>query len=155
MTTNWSSDIAIAPQGALDRISARINRRGKRAFGVLKTTNEYVGVVGPREFEIWERQKRAIHARGRVEAAQRGSRLEVSFITPARTRVLVSVFYVLYALVAAGIATRQPDPTVSVEEVAVSVVGALVITGIFVGGAQSQRKDLRAFLEEMFADVRR
>ena len=151
MTTNWSSDIAIAPQGALDRISARINRRGKRAFGVLKTTNEYVGVVGPREFEIWERQKRAIHARGRVEAAQRGSRLEVSFITPARTRV----FYVLYALVAAGIATRQPDPTVSVEEVAVSVVGALVIAGIFVGGAQSQRKDLRAFLEEVFADVRR
>src|SRR5439155_6420903 len=155
MTPNWSCDLAIAPQGALDRISARINRRSKRAFGVLKTTNEYVGVVGPRAFEIWERQNRAIHARGRVDPRPRGTRLEVDFVAPLRTRVVIAVFFVLYALVSLGIATQPPDPALSAWEVAVAAAGAVVLVILFVAGACSQRAALLGFLERTFADVRR
>jgi hypothetical protein len=155
MSSKWSCDVAIAPQGALDRISAAINVRGKRAFGVLKTANEYVGVVGSREFEIWERQKRAIHARGRVAPAKRGSRLEVDFVAPARTRVLILVLYVLYTLVALGIASRSPDPAISTDEFLISLAGAVALAALFAIGTWSQRADLRHFLEGLFADVRR
>jgi len=61
MPQDWSADIAIAPDGALQKIGASINRRKKRAFGVLKTENEYVGFIREDTFEIWERQGRAIY----------------------------------------------------------------------------------------------
>jgi hypothetical protein len=154
MTPTWSCDLAIAPQGALERIATRINRRGRRAFGVLKTANEYVGYVGQRDFEIWERQKRAIHAKGHVAPVRGGARLEVEFVLPTRTRVLTVVFYALYALAALGIATQQPDSAVSLSEIAISLGGAMLVTGVFALGAKSQRTDLRAFLEGLFADVR-
>ena len=154
MTPTWSRDIAMAPQAALDRIGAGINRRGKRAFGVLKTENEYVGFVGTREFEIWERQKRAIHARGRVTPARRGSRLEVEFVAPLRTRVLIVVLYVLYALAALGIASRAPDPAITGDELLIAAAGAVALATLFIVGARSQRADLRGFLESTFADVR-
>jgi len=155
MTSTWSCDLAIAPHGALDRIAARINRRGRRAFGVLKTSNEYVGIVGAEDFEIWERQKRAIHARGRVAAQQRGTRLEVEFVAPLRTRVMIALFFILYALASVGIATQPPDPAVSLGELGVSAAGALALGALFIAGARSQRADLRGFLETTFDDVRR
>ena len=151
----WSVDLSIAPQGALDRISANINRRGKRALGLLKTENEFVGVVAGHEFEIWERQKRAVHARGRFAARARGSRLEVRFFVPLRTRVLLGVFFVLYAAVAVGIATRPEEPSVSGPEVFITLAGAAVLVALFVTGARSQRADLRAFLANVFDGVAR
>src|SRR5437879_6321662 len=153
MTPNWSCEVAIAPQGALDRVAARINRRGKRAFGVLKTENEYVGSIGDREFEIWERQKRAIHARVRVVPVQRGSRLEVEFIAPLRTRVLIVAIFVLYALAALGIASGPPDPAITGTELVIAAAGAAALVVLFMVGARSQRADLRGFLERIFADV--
>ena len=112
---DWSLDLAMAPDGAAGRIAANINKRGKRAFGVLKTTNEYVGVVRANEFELWERQQRAVHARGRVVPRHRGSRVEVSLVIPRRTRFLVGLFFALYLLVSLGIATQPPDPGVAVQ----------------------------------------
>ena len=151
----WSLDLAIAPEGARQRIAANINKRGKRAFGVLKTANEYVGVVADHEFEIWERQKRAVHARGRVVARHRGTRLEVSFVVPGRTRFLLGLFFVLYVLAALGIAMQPPEPSVTAGEIVVAVAGAVVLAVIFRLGARSQRGDLRALLERSFADVPR
>ena len=149
----WSLDVAIAPDAAIGRISANINRRGKRAFGVLKTANEFVGVVAQRDFEIWEKQKRAIHARGRVVARSSGSRIEVTFVVPTLTRLLLGLFFFLYALVAIGIATQPPDPSVSLGEVVIALAGVAVLVTLFVIGARSQRTDLRGFLERVFEDV--
>ena len=59
-------EVAIAPAAALTRISGLINRKRQRVLGILKTQNEYVGHVGDRGFEIWERQQRAVHAFGRL-----------------------------------------------------------------------------------------
>ena len=153
--SDWSLDLAIAPDAALARIEADINRRRKRAFGVLKTENEFVGVTGSMGFEIWERQKRAIHARGDLRARRGGTRLEVRFLLPMRTRVLLGVFAVLYVLVIIGIAELPPDPDVSAVELAIGVAGGLLLAALFAAGARSQRADLRTFLERVFADVRR
>src|SRR3989442_1617942 len=106
-------DVAIAPAAALTRVSGAINRKRQRAFGILKTQNEYVGHVGDDGFEIWERQQRAVHAIGRVIGQRGGARIEVSFVLPMRTRVLIAVFFALYAAVAAGIAVRSPGDTLT------------------------------------------
>ena len=152
---DWSLDLAIAPDGAAGRIAANINKRGKRAFGVLKTANEYVGVVVEREFELWERQQRAIHARGRVIPRHRGSRVEVSMVVPRRTRILIGLFFALYAVASFGIATQSPDPSISAGEVLVSLAGAGVLVALFYVGARSQRADLQKFFERVFEDVAR
>src|SRR5947209_242494 len=86
MPQDWSADIAIAPDGALQKIGASINRRKKRAFGVLKTENEYVGFIREDTFEIWERQGRAVHGRGAVRARRGGSRVEVRLMIPRWTK---------------------------------------------------------------------
>jgi hypothetical protein len=148
-------DLAIAPEGATARIGANINKRGKRAFGVLKTENEYVGILTEREFEVWERQKRAVHAHGRVRARSRGSRVEVDFVIPFRIRILLGLFFVLYVLAALGIATQPPDPGVSLGEVLVGVAGLLVLCALFLWGARSQRADLEGFFERVFDGVAR
>ena len=152
---DWSAELAIAPPGALARITANINRRHKRAFGVLKTENEFVGVVGPEDFDIWERQNRAIHARGRVRAGRSGSRMEVRFVLPLRRRILLAAFSVLYVLAAIGIAALPPDPSISAGEALIAVGGAVALALIFTAGARSQRSDLRSFLERTFAGVPR
>jgi hypothetical protein len=150
-----SLDLAIAPDGALGRIAAAINRPRKRAFGVLKTENEYVGFIRDDTFEIWERQGRAIHGRGTVRGRRGGSRVEMRLPLRRLTKVLVGVFFALYAVVAAGIATQPPRPEVSVEEVVITAAGAVLLAAIFTAGAARQRADLQRFLERTFNDVPR
>jgi hypothetical protein len=151
----WFLDVAIAPDGALQLVAAAINRRKKRAFGVLKTENEYVGFIRDDTFEIWERQGRAIHGRGTVRGRRGGTRIEIRFALPGFTKALVGLFFALYALVAAGIATQPPRTDVSVEEVAVALAGAAVLAAIFAAGAARQRADLRRFFAQTFSDLPR
>jgi hypothetical protein len=155
MTRGLSLDVATAPQGALTRISAGINRRPKRLLGVLKVENEYVGYVHADRFEIWERRQRAVHALGTVRGRGGGSHIEVRFVLPMRTRVLIVVFFALYAAVAAGLALGSSNDAVMVEKALVAAVGALALVVIFVAAALRQRSDLRTFVERLFADVPR
>lgn len=155
MPYDWSRDIAIAPDGVLQRLGSAINRRKKRAFGVLKTENEYVGVIGDDAFEIWERQKRAIHARGQVRGRPGGTRVEVRFVVPTRTRVLIGVFFVLYIAASIGIASQPPQSDVSPQEVGVAVAGGVVLAALFAASARSQRADLRAFLDRVWGGLPR
>lgn len=155
MASTWTLDIAIAPEAALARVGAGINLRKKRAFGIFKLQNEYVGVVGHGEFEIWERQQRAVHAVGSVRARRGGSRIDVRFGIGRRTPVLIAVFFVLYATVALGFSRLDPEPAVSVGEVAVGAVGAAILAAIFGASAARQRADLQGFIERLFADVAR
>jgi hypothetical protein len=152
---DWSADLAIAPDGALQFISAAINRPKKRAFGVLKTENEYVGFIRDDTFEIWERQGRAIHGRGVVGGRRGGSRVEVQLMLPRWTKVLVGLFFALYVLVAAGIATQPPRTEIGAEEIAIAVGGAALLAAIFAAGAAQQRANLRRFLDRIFSEVPR
>jgi hypothetical protein len=155
MPYGWSLDIAIAPDGALQLVASAINRPKKRAFGVLKTENEYVGFVLDDGFEIWERSGRAVHARGSVRARRGGTRVEVHFALPRFTQVLVGLFFVLYALAAAGIATQPPATEVSAVEIGIALAGAGLLAALFAFGAARQRADLSRFLGRTFTDVPR
>ena len=155
MSDDWSLDVAIAPAGAMAKIASAINRPKKRAFGVLKTENEFVGFTHDDMFEIWERQKRAIHARGTIRGRRGGSRIQMRIAPRRVTKVLVGVFFALYALVAAGIATQPPRSEIGIEEIAVSLVGAVLLAAIFAASAAQQRTDLQRFLERTFSEVPR
>ena len=150
-----SLDVAIAPAGAVQKIAGAINLPKKRAFGVLKTQNEYVGFVRDDMFEVWERQGRAIHAVGVVTGRRGGSRIVLRTVIPMRTRVLLAVFFALYAVAAIGVAERGSDPAVTVEELAVAAAGGLVLAAIFTAAARKQRADLRALILRIFADAPR
>ena len=152
--TDFTLDVAIAPDAAVIRVKSAINRPKKRVLGVLKVRSEYVGVVEGRAFEIWERQQRAVHAFGEVTGIRGGGRIAVRFFLPPRTRVLLAVFFVLYAIAAIGITSRDPEG-VSPLDVFLVAVAALVIAGVFTLAALRQRADLRAFVEEIFAGTPR
>lgn len=122
---------------------------------MLKTENEFVGFTSENTFEIWERQKRAIHGRGMVRGLRGGSRIEMRLAPRGPTKVLVGTFFVLYALVAAGIAMQPPRPDIGIEEIVITLAGALLLAAIFVTSAAQQRADLQRFLERIFSDVPR
>jgi hypothetical protein len=152
---DWSVDVAIAPAGAIAKIASAINRPKKRAFGVLKTENEFVGFTHGDTFEIWERQKRAIHGRGTVRGLRGGSRIEMQLAPRRLTKILVGVFFALYALVAVGIATQPPRTNIGIEEIVISLVGAALLAAIFAASAAQQRADLQRFVERTFTEVPR
>src|SRR5207244_806973 len=122
-------------------------RRKKRAFGVLKTENEYVGFIREDTFEIWERQGRAVHGRGVVRARRGGSRVEVRLMFPRWTKILVGLFFALYVLVAAGIATQPPKMEISGDEIAIALAGGALLAAIFAPGGGQQRVNSRRLLE--------
>lgn len=153
MAPDWVLDLGIAPDAALMRITGAINRPKKRAFGIFKNENEYVGVVASGEFEIWERQQRAVHALGSISGRPGGSRLEVRFGVGRRTPVLIVLFFVLYTAAALGISQLGQDPTLSAAEFAVAAAGAAMLAALFAAAAIRQRADLRAFIEGTFADL--
>jgi len=148
-------DVAIAPESALGRVANAINQRPKRMFGILKTENEYVGNVRDGEFEIWERRQRAVRLRGQVRARAGGTRIDLRFVLPMRTRTLVALFFGLYFVVAFGIAAQPPETILSAGELLIAVAGAVVLALLFVAAASRQRRDLRAFVESLFTDVAR
>jgi hypothetical protein len=155
MTGDLSFDVAAAPEATLARVSSGINKRSKRLLGVLKVENEYIGYVQGERFEIWERRQRAVHAVGTVRSRKGGTHIDVRFLVPMRNRVLVVVFFVLYAVVAAGLAIRSPEDALTTQELVAAIGGALAIGVIFVVAALRQRADLRGFLERLFSDALR
>ena len=155
MTRDLSLDVAVAPEAALARISSAINKRSKRLLGVLKVENEYIGYVDGDRFEVWERRQRAVHAVGTAGRRRGGTHVDVRFVVPMRTRVLVVLFFVLYAFVVVGLAVRSPGDALTVQELVAAVAGAIAIGVIFVAAAFKQGSDLRGFVEGLFVDVPR
>jgi membrane associated rhomboid family serine protease len=151
----WSADLALAPDAALALLEQRIKQRPRRAFGVLKTANEYVGHVRDGRFEFWERQQRAVHARGFAKGRRGGTRIEAELIFPTRTRVLVVLFFALYVAASTGIAMQPPDPAFSTNEALIALFGAAILGVLFSAAIRRQRKDLRALLDSVYRDVPR
>ena len=148
-------DVAIAPKAALHRVASAINLPKKRALGIFKTGNEYLGFVREDMFEIWERQGRAVHAIGTVRARRGGTSITVRATIPRLTRVLIGLFFALYAVAAIGIATQPPDPSVTPEELAFTVLGAAVIALVFSASAWKQSNDHRGLVDAIFRDMPR
>lgn len=154
MDPDWTLDVGIAPEAALARLEAAINQRPRRAFGLLKTENEFIGAIAQERFEVWERRQRAVHAVGLARPRRGGTRIEARFVVPPLTRGLLVAFFVLYIVVVVGIATQPPEPGFSTEELVIAASGAAVTGGLFYGAARRQRTDLAAFLERVFNERR-
>src|SRR5688572_16605619 len=133
MAPDWLLDVAVAPEAALARLEAAINERPRRAFGVLKTQNEFIGAIAQERFEVWERRQRAVHAVGAARPRRGGTRIEARFLIPPLTRFLLVLFFVLYAVVSAGIASQPPDPGLSAQELIIAAAGAAVTAALFYG----------------------
>jgi hypothetical protein len=155
MAPDWLLDVGVAPEAALARLEAAINERPKRAFGVLKTQNEFIGAIAQDRFEVWERRQRAVHAVGLARPKRGGTRIEANFVIPPLTRGLLVVFFVLYVVVVVGITSQPPDPGLSAQELVIAAMGAAVTAALFYGAARRQRADLAGFLETVFKEGRR
>ena len=152
MAPDWLLDVGIAPEAALARLEEAINQRPKRAFGVLKTQNEFIGAIAQDRFEVWERRQRAVHAVGVARPKRGGTRIEANFVIPPLTRGLLVAFFALYVVVVVGIASQPPDSGLSAQELLVAASGAVVTAGLFYGAARRQRADLARFLEAIFKE---
>ncbi len=148
---DWTLEVAIAPEAAAARVSSAINLPKKRTLGVLKTRSEYVGVVRGTDFEIWERQQRAVHAFGQVRGIRGGGRIELRFFLPPRTRFLLALFFALYLAAGLGIASRRAEG-LSGGDVVLVALAALLLGGLFAVSARHQRSELRGFVERLFAE---
>lgn len=155
MVPDWALDVGIAPDDALQRIASAINLRPTRAFGVLKTQNEFVGVVRGTQFEIWERRQRAVHAVGEVHPGKGGTRIELRFVMSVRTWILLIVFFALYVVAAMGLAVQPPETQLSAQELVIAVAGLATLIGVFAAAAWRQRADLQALVRRLFQDVPR
>ncbi len=151
----WSLDVPVAPDAALARVDAAINRRTKRVLGVLKIENEFIGVVTAEAFEIWERRAHAVHAVGRARLRGRTTRIEMELHVTPRTRILAVLFFVLYAVAVVEFLSLQPAGAVGPADLVVAVIGALVPAAIFLVSVRRQRSDLRTFIEGLYPDARR
>jgi hypothetical protein len=145
-------EVAGSPERVLARVAAAINQRPKRALGVLKTQNEYVGLIRREEFEVWERSQRAVHAVGRVEGSPERTRVEVRLVVPPTTTALLVIFFGLYVVVAVGIALQGPETAISLGELAVAGAGAAALAVFFADAARRQGSDLRSFLAGILGD---
>ncbi len=140
-------EIQEGPEAALGRLAQAINRRPARAFGIVKTKSEFVGVVAGDEFEVWERRRRAVHAVGRLERDAAGrTTARVTFRLSPPTRIGLALFFLLYAVVAAGLASQPADPAITPTDVAIAAAGALLLVILFDSARRRQRRDLSRFL---------
>lgn len=154
MTPDWLLDVGVPPETALARLEAAINQRPRRAFGLLKTENEFVGAIAQDRFEVWERRQRAVHAVGQARPRRGGTRIEARFVVPPFIRGLLVAFFALYVVVVVGIASQPPDRGLSAEELVIAASGAATTSALFYGAARRQRRDLARFLETVFKERR-
>jgi hypothetical protein len=152
MAPDWLLDVGIAPEAALARLESAINQRPRRAFGVLKTQNEFIGAIAQDRFEVWERRQRAVHAVGLARPKRGGTRIEARFVIPPLTRGLLVAFFALYVVVIVGIASQPPDRGLSAQELLIASSGAAVTAALFYGAARRQRAALAGFLETVFKE---
>jgi len=84
-----------------------------------------------------------------------GTRIEMRFLVPPITKVLIVVFFALYFVAAGGFVLGARDNAVALANVIFGAGGAVVLAVLFVSAVRQQRTDLRAFLERVFEGVPR
>src|SRR3970040_873631 len=98
-------DVAVAPEALASRLRSAIDQKPRRVLGVLKVSDEWIGVVDGNDFAVWERRQHATRAEGRIRGRRGGSRVEARIGLTRRSSVLLVVFFALFAVGARGILT--------------------------------------------------
>lgn len=144
-------EVDVAPEALIGRLRAAINVRPKRMFGVLKVTDEWVGVVHGDAFEVWERRQHATRAHGRIRGRRGGTRVEAEITITRRSLVLIGLFLALFAFGAAGSVLGPGAAQVAGTTIAAAILAGLAMTALFWWTAARQRAALRRFLNGVFS----
>lgn len=152
LSETYVLDVAVAPEALMSRLRAAINQKPKRAFGVLKVANEWVGVVDGNEFAVWERRQHATRAEGRISGRRGGSRVEARIALTRRSSILVVVFFALFMAGAVGALTLPEGLGIAPSTLALAFFGGLATLALFWVGALRQRAALRGFLSDVFRE---
>lgn len=140
----------LAPEALASRLRGRLDQKPKRAFGVLKVTDEWIGSVNGNEFTVWERRQHAMRARGRIRGVRGGSRVEARIALERRSAVMLTLFLALFAVGAIGILTQPRGLGVSPATLALAVIAGLATLLVFWIASLRQRAALRRFLADVF-----
>lgn len=143
-------EVPIAPEALTSRLRTRLDQRPKRAFGVLKVSDEWIGVVHGNEFAVWERRQHAMRAQGRIRGIRGGSRVEARIALTRRSSVMLVIFFVLFAVGAVGILGQPEGFGISPPTLVLAVLAGFGILLVFYVGSLRQRAALRAFLADVF-----
>lgn len=134
----------------LRRISAAMNRKPKRLFGILRIESEFIGYIRDEKFEIWDRYRHAVHAYGSVRGRRGGTRIELSASLTRRTIVLMAIFFALFAVAAVELGSDSPAGPLAA--LLIAVAGALVTAGVFAASARHQEAQLGRFVRGIFRE---
>jgi len=122
------------------------------AFGILKVSDEWIGVVQGNDFAVWERRQHAMRAEGRIRRVRGGSRVEARIELTRRSAVLMAVFFALFAVAAIGLLGRPGGMGISPATIALAFLAGLGTLAVFWAGSLRQRAALRRFLTEVFEE---
>lgn len=143
-------DVPIAPEALANRLRARLNQRPKRVLGVLKVSDEWIGVVHGNQFAVWERRQHAMRAEGRIRGVRGGSRVEARIALTRRSSLMMVIFFVLFAVGAVGILSQPEGLGISPATLVLAVLAGFGTLLVFYVGSLRQRAALRAFLADAF-----
>lgn len=143
-------EISVAPEALASRLRSRLNQRPKRVLGVLKVSDEWIGVVHGNEFAVWERRQHAMRAQGRIRGVRGGSRVEARIALTRRSSVMMVIFFVLFAVGAVGILSQPEGLGISPATLVLAVLAGFGTLLVFYVGSLRQRAALRAFLADVF-----
>ena len=143
-------EVPIAPEALASRLRGRLNQRPKRVLGVLKVSDEWIGVVHGNEFAVWERRQHAMRAEGRIRGVRGGSRVEARIALTRRSAAMMVIFFVLFAVGAVGILSQPEGFGISPATLALAALAGFGTLLVFWVGSLRQRAALRAFLADVF-----
>ena len=143
-------EVPIAPEALASRLRGRLNQRPKRALGILKVSDEWIGVVHGNEFAVWERRQHAMRAQGRIRGVRGGSRVEARIALTRRAAVMTVVFFVLFAVGAVGVLSQPEGLGISPATLVIALLAGFGTLLVFWIGSLRQRAALRAFLADVF-----
>jgi len=148
---HYVRDLDETPEALAARLGAELARKPRRALGVLKVGDEFVGLVAANEFVVWEKAGHATRAHGRIRRRRGGSRVEARIELTRRSRLLIGVFFVLFAVVAAGVLERAEWLALDAIGIGLAVAAGVATAGGFWWTARRQRARLRRFLDHVFS----
>lgn len=143
----YAREVAAAPEAVEATLRGAINRPARRALGVLKVSDEWVGAVAAKEFVVWERRGHATRAHGRIRGRRGGTRVEVEIAVTRRTYVLTVILFALFAVASWGLLAREEGMGFTPGGIAVAVAGGLVTLAFFWTSSLRQAAALRRFLD--------
>jgi hypothetical protein len=138
------------PESLTSRLRGRLNQRPKRVLGILKVSDEWIGVVHGNEFAVWERRQHAMRAQGRIRGVRGGSRVEARIALTRRSAAMMVIFFVLFAIGAVGILSRPEGLGLSPATLVLAALAGFGTLLVFWIGSLRQRAALRAFLADVF-----